>query len=78
MPLLLSDFLSSAARHALFFRTYEDAMTKKISGKDSKITQDSKKPGAPELQDDDLQQVSGGLAARRATDPTDPVCISKL
>ena len=53
-------------------------MTKKISGKDSKIKQDSKKPGAPELQDDDLQAVSGGLTARRVTDPTDPVCISKL
>ena len=53
-------------------------MTKKISGKDSKIKQDSKKPSAPELQDDDLQQVSGGLAARGVTDPTDPVCVSKL
>jgi hypothetical protein len=53
-------------------------MTKKISGNDSKIKQDSKKPGTPELQDDDLQQVSGGLAAHRAADPTDPVCISKL
>ncbi len=76
MSLVLSDLHSSAARQA-FFRTYEDVMTKKISN-DSKIKQGSKKPGAPELQDDDLQQVSGGLAATRATDPTDPVCISKL
>jgi len=78
MPLLLSDFLSSAARQALYFRTYEDAMTKKISGKDSKIKPDSKKPGTPELQDDELQQVSGGLAASRGAQATDPVCVSKL
>jgi hypothetical protein len=59
------------------FRTYEDVMTKKISN-DSKIKRDSKKPGAPELQDDDLQQVAGGLAVSHAALPTDPVCISKL
>lgn len=53
-------------------------MTKKISGKDSKIKQDSKKPGTPELQDDDLQEVAGGLAANRGAQTTDPVCISKL
>ena len=54
-------------------------MTKKISGNDSKIKQqDSKKPAATELQDDDLQQVSGGLAASRGAQATDPVCISKL
>ena len=77
MSLLLSDLHSRAARQA-FFRTYEDIMSKKISGNESKIKQGSKKPGTPELKDDDLQQVSGGLAAQRATDPTDPVCISKL
>jgi hypothetical protein len=77
MSLLLSDLHSSAAREA-FFRTYEDVMSKKISGNESKIKQGSKKPGAPELQDDDLQQVSGGLAAGHAALPTDPVCISKL
>ena len=53
-------------------------MTKKISGKDSKIKPDSKKPGTPELQDDELQQVSGGLAASRGAQATDPVCVSKL
>jgi hypothetical protein len=53
-------------------------MTKKISGNDSKIKQDSKKPAATELQDDDLQQVAGGLAANHAALATDPVCISKL
>jgi hypothetical protein len=53
-------------------------MTKKISGNDSKIKPDSKKPGTQELQDDDLQQVAGGLAASRAAQATDPVCISKL
>lgn len=53
-------------------------MSKKISGNDSKIKQDSKKPAAPELQDDDLQQVAGGLAASHAALATDPVCISKL
>ena len=53
-------------------------MTKKSSGNDNKIKQDPKKPGAPELQDDELQQVSGGLAATRTAQPTDPVCISKL
>ena len=54
-------------------------MSKKIAGNENKIKpQDSKKPIAPELQDDDLQQVAGGLAARALTDPTDPVCISKL
>ncbi len=54
-------------------------MSKKIAGNENKIKpQDSKKPIAPELHDDDLQQVAGGLAANRATDPTDPVCISKL
>jgi hypothetical protein len=53
-------------------------MTKKISGNDSKIKQDSKKPAATELQDDDLQQVAGGLAAGHAALATDPVCISKL
>jgi bacteriocin-like protein len=54
-------------------------MNKKISGNDSKIKQqDSKKPGTTELQDDDLQQVVGGLAAGHAAVAVDPVCISKL
>ena len=54
-------------------------MSKKIAGNENKIKQQgSKKPAATEVQDDDLQQVAGGLAANRATDPTDPVCISKL
>ena len=53
-------------------------MSKKISGNDSKIKQDSKKPGAPGLQEDDLQQVTGGLAASHEALPTVPVCISKL
>jgi hypothetical protein len=53
-------------------------MSKKISGNGSKIKQDSKKPAATELQDDDLQQVAGGLAAGHAALATDLVCISKL
>jgi len=61
-----------------FSRTYEDAMNKKISGNDSKIKQESKKLAATELQDDDLQQVVGGLAANHAAVTVDPVCISKL
>jgi hypothetical protein len=77
MSLLSSDLHSRAARQA-FFRTYEDVMTKKISGNENKIKPDSKKPVAPALQDDDLQQVAGGLAASRLADPTDPVCVSKL
>jgi bacteriocin-like protein len=77
MSSLLSDLQLSAAHQALFC-TDEDAMTKKSSGNDNKIKQDPKKPGAPELQDDELQQVSGGLAATRTAQPTDPVCISKL
>lgn len=79
MSLLLSDLHSSAAAPKRFFRTYEDVMSKKISGNESKIKQqDSKKPGAPQLQDDDLQQVAAGLAANHSALPTDPVCISKL
>jgi len=54
------------------------AMSKKISGNDNKIKPDSKKPAAPELQDDDLQQVAGGLAANRVAQPVEPDCISKL
>ena len=53
-------------------------MSKKIAGNENKIKPDSKKPAATELQDDDLQQVSGGLAANRVARPIDPVCISKL
>jgi hypothetical protein len=53
-------------------------MTKKSARNENKIKQDSKKPGAPELQDDDLQQVAGGLAANHPAVAADPVCISKL
>ena len=53
-------------------------MTKKSACNENKIKQDSKKPGAPELQDDDLQQVAGGLAANHPVVAADPVCISKL
>ena len=77
MPLVLKRPLFACCAPRVF-RTYEDAMTKKISGNDSKIKQDSKKPAATELQDDDLQQVAGGLAANHAALATDPVCISKL
>ena len=51
-------------------------MSKKISGNDSKIKQDFKKPAATELQDDDLQQVAGGLAAGHAALATDPIVRS--
>ena len=79
MPLVLKRPLFRVLRAKRFFRTYEDVMNKKISGNDSKIKQqDSKKPAATKLQDDDLQQVAGGLAASHAALATDPVCISKL
>jgi bacteriocin-like protein len=67
------DLQLSAASIALL-RTYEDGMTKKPPGKETEIKQNPKKP---ELQDDELQQVSGGLAARVPTIPDPPVCISK-
>jgi hypothetical protein len=55
------------------------AMSKKIAGNENKIKQQgSKKPAATEVQDDDLQQVTGGLAANRVARPVDPDCISKL
>jgi hypothetical protein len=38
---------------------YEDGMTKKLTGKETKVTQNPKKPVAAELQDDELQQVTG-------------------
>jgi hypothetical protein len=53
-------------------------MTKKPTDKESKIEQNARKPAASILQDDDLQQVSGGLAANHPAVGTDPVCISKL
>lgn len=53
-------------------------MSKKISGNENKIKPDSKKPAATEVQDDDLQQVSGGLASNRAALQAEPDCISKL
>jgi len=59
-------------------RTYEDRMTKKPTGKETEIKQGPNKPAARELQDDELQQVSGGLAASRPAVAADPVCISKL
>ena len=71
------DLQSSAAGIALV-RTYEDRMTKKHTGKETEIKQSPKKPVAHELQDDELQQVSGGLAASRPAVAADPVCISKL
>ena len=58
--------------------TYEDRMTKKPTGKETEIKQNPKKPVAHELQDDELQQVSGGLAASRPAAAADAVCISKL
>lgn len=67
----------SAASTALG-RTYEDRMTKKPTSKEAEIKQGPKKPVAHELQDDELQQVSGGLAASRPAVAADPVCISKL
>jgi bacteriocin-like protein len=70
------DLQLSAASIALL-RTYEDGMTKKPPGKETEIKQNPKKPVAPELQDDELQQVSGGLVARVPTIPDPPVCISK-
>lgn len=42
-------------------------MTKKLTGKET--TQNPKKPVAAELQDDELQQVTGGL---QSTGPTMP------
>jgi hypothetical protein len=60
------------------FRNYEETMTKKPTDKESKIEQNARKPAASILQDDDLQQVSGGLAANHPAVGTDPVCISKL
>ena len=71
------DLQLSAASIALG-RTYEDRMTKKHTGKETEIKQSPKKPVAHELQDDELQQVSGGLAASRPAVAADPVCISKL
>jgi bacteriocin-like protein len=53
-------------------------MTKKHTGKEAEIKQSPKKPVTHELQDDELQQVSGGLAASRPAVAADPVCISKL
>jgi bacteriocin-like protein len=53
-------------------------MTKKPTGKETEIKQNPKKPVAHELQDDELQQVSGGLAASRPAAAAEPVCISKL
>jgi bacteriocin-like protein len=59
-------------------RMYEDRMTKKLTGKEAEIKQNPNKAAARELQDDELQQVSGGLAASRPAVAADPVCISKL
>ncbi|MEH2565252.1 bacteriocin [Bradyrhizobium sp. AZCC 2289] len=53
-------------------------MIKKPAGKQTEIKQNPNKPVAHELQDDELQQVSGGLAASRPAVAADPVCISKL
>jgi hypothetical protein len=61
-----------------FFRTYEDAMTKKPTDKENTIKQNPAKPVASELQDNDLQQVAGGLAANHPAVAIDPTCVSKL
>jgi cytochrome c553 len=53
-------------------------MTKKSIDKDGKIEQTAGKPAASALRDEDLQQVSGGLAAHVPARDSDPVCISKL
>jgi cytochrome c553 len=53
-------------------------MTKTPNSKPTKVEQKPKKPVADELRDDDLQQVSAGLAASRPAAALDPVCISKL
>jgi hypothetical protein len=58
---------------------YEDGMTKKLTGKETKVTQNPKKPVAAELQDDDLQQVTGGLQSTGPTMPKPPKpCITDL
>ena len=71
------DLQLNAASIALV-RTYEDRMTKKLTGKETEIKQNPNKPVARELPDDELQQVSGGLAVSRPAVAADPVCISKL
>jgi bacteriocin-like protein len=71
-------YLQLSAASIVLVRTYEDRMTKKHTGKETEIKQSPKKPVAHELQDDELQQVSGGLAASRPAVAADPVCISKL
>jgi bacteriocin-like protein len=49
------------------------------ASKDSKTSSKSSKPVADELRDDELQEVSGGLAANNpAVAKESPVCISKL
>jgi hypothetical protein len=56
-------------------------MTKKLTGKDIGTKQSTKKPAASEsLQDDELQEVSGGLLVTRPTEPIvgKPVCVSNL
>jgi bacteriocin-like protein len=53
-------------------------MTKKPTGKETEIEKNPNKRVTHELQDDELQQVSGGLAASRPAVAADPVCISKL
>jgi bacteriocin-like protein len=71
-------YLQLSAASIALVRTYEDRMTKKHTGKETEIKQSPKKPVAHELQDDELQQVSGGLAASHPAVAADPVCISKL
>lgn len=53
-------------------------MTRKIAGNENRSKRVSRKPVAPVLQDDDLQQVAGGLAAGHAAVAIDAVCVSRL
>lgn len=53
-------------------------MTKTSTGKETGIKGKSSKPTGDELRDDDLQEVSAGLAANQVAVDTDPVCITKL
>lgn len=53
-------------------------MSKTSNGKEAGIQGKSKKPAGGELRDDDLQEVSAGMAANQFATDTDPVCITKL
>jgi hypothetical protein len=53
-------------------------MTKTPTSKETKVRQKPGKSRVDELPEDDLQEVTGGLAANHPTTPVDPVCVSKL